>query len=62
MTVQRYDLIDGELMPDVNGEYVKYTDYKKAEDARSKAVSDASWAADAERERAYNQRYRDGSW
>jgi len=62
MTVQRYNLIDGELMPDVNGEYVKYTDYKKVEDAHSKAVSDASWAAEAERERAYIDSYREGNW
>lgn len=58
MTVQRYDLVDGELMPDMNGEYVKYTDYKKSEDALSKAVSDAGWAADAAREQEEINRHR----
>ncbi|AQW88912.1 hypothetical protein FDH34_gp533 [Serratia phage BF] len=50
MLVTRYELIDGELIPHEFGEYVKFTDYKKVEDARSKAVSDAGWAADAARE------------
>lgn len=52
MSINRYKLVEGNLVKDVTGEYVKYEDYKLVEDARSKAVSDAAWAADAAREQA----------
>ncbi|SOK58666.1 hypothetical protein [Yersinia phage fHe-Yen9-04] len=57
--ITRYELIDGEIVPHEFGEYVKFTDYKQAEDARSKAVSDAGWAADAAREQNEINRYKD---
>ncbi len=56
--IKRYALIDGEMVLHPEGEYVKYTSYKKAEDARSKAVSDAAWAADAAREQEEINRHR----
>lgn len=56
----RYSLIDGIMMPDPEGEYVLYSDFKNMKDSRDKLNSDLGWARDAAREEY--ERTRHNEW